>query len=80
MPLKSPGPGRCATGYVGWLETKTLPNEYETKSVAFCFAVGYNDCYARRTGKVTNCKDYYVYYLPATPGCDYRYCATSATS
>eukprot|EP00088_Acartia_fossae_P068968 TRINITY_DN8869_c0_g1_i5.p1 TRINITY_DN8869_c0_g1~~TRINITY_DN8869_c0_g1_i5.p1 ORF type:complete len:301 (-),score=16.59 TRINITY_DN8869_c0_g1_i5:80-982(-) len=77
MPTSSPGPQRCATGHTGWVRTDSLPGEYESKSVTICFAWGPNDCYQSVTGKVSNCKDFFVYYLPRTPGCDYRYCGTT---
>ena len=35
------------------------------------------DCYTSTEGKMTNCGEYFVYYLENTPWkCELRYCAT----
>ena len=39
-----------------------------------CFAWTNNDCVESIDIGVTNCGNYYVYYLHETPNCDLRYC------
>ena len=46
----------------------------ESKDVDFCFNWGGNSCVAKRRGKVTNCGEFFVYFLKSVPT-TWRYCA-----
>ena len=71
------GPHRCRTGKSGWLQGTHPQVVWEEESMCACFDYGgsLGDCYYTANIRVTNCSDYYVYYLEDTPGCYDRYCA-----
>ena len=46
----------------------------ESKDVDFCFNWGGNNCHGKRRGKVTNCGEFFVYFLKSVPT-TWRYCA-----
>jgi hypothetical protein len=46
----------------------------ESKDVDFCFHWNNNICSPKKRGKVTNCGEFFVYFLKHVPQ-HYRYCA-----
>ena len=75
MPRQSPGIDRCGGRGPGWLNSQPPEEPGETKTAVFCFEWRNRPCNIQRTGRVTNCGDYYVYDLKEVP-CRYRYCGT----
>ena len=74
MPEVSPGINHCGSRSPGWLRGEHPQEPGKTKSVTFCFEWSGNLCQRKKSGKVTNCGAYYVYFLKNV-GCHYRYCA-----
>jgi len=77
IPEKSPASNKCGTLKTGWLNGKHPVITGESKKVQYCFHWSYDECRWSFNGRVTNCGGYYVYYLPATNFCTFRYCATN---
>ena len=78
IPESSPGRLHCGTHATGWLVGTHPTSTGESVDVDFCFARDEdNDCRHSNKGKITNCGEYFVYYLENTPDCSYRYCATN---
>ena len=77
IPESSPGASRCGTYYTGWLSGVHPTTSGASSDVKYCFTYGSNDCEWFNQGKVTNCGNYFVYYLQNTPQCHLRYCATN---
>ena len=79
IPETSPGMYHCGTSCPGWLNgTHPVTPGHTINNINFCFDCYVstdNDCYESTRGKVTNCGDFYVYYLEDTNNCDRRYCA-----
>ena len=72
IPEQAPSTNSCG-GASGWLNG-THPTEIlESVEAKFCF----NKCTSSNKGKITNCGEYFVYYLEDTPSCARRYCATN---
>jgi hypothetical protein len=46
----------------------------------FCFDLYGNTCHWQSEGKITNCGNFFVYYLRDTPSCSLRYCGTDLIS
>ena len=79
IPESPPGSNQCGTHATGWLKGSHPAVAGQTKEVKFCFdgkGWGYTDCIGSTQGKVTHCRDYFVYYLENTQHCFHRYCAT----
>ena len=81
IPESTPGSYQCSTLKTGWLRGSHPTIAGQTTQVLYCFdgkgyGSGYTDCSWSVKGKVTHCKDYFVYYLENTPTCTLRYCAT----
>ena len=80
IPEASPGKYHCGTNCAGWLRG-THPDTPGTTldNAVFCFdckqGKQWSECEFSSFGKVTNCGDFYVYYLKDTPKCYLRYCA-----
>ena len=77
IPESSPGYIHCGTYGTGWLSGVHPTSPGARSNVKFCFDYGSNDCGYSNQGKVTNCGNYFVYYLENTPRCNLRYCATT---
>ena len=75
IPESSPGLWHCGTGTTGWLSGVHPTTPGASSDVKYCFPWGVNDC-SSSIGKVTNCGNFFVYYLENAPYCDARYCAT----
>ena len=77
MPEKSPGLSKCGGYVTGWLEGTHPRGVGQTIETRVCFHYDRMDCYHSAEAKVTNCGEYFVYYLPNYPkNCPSRYCAT----
>nr|XP_058960212.1 uromodulin-like [Pocillopora verrucosa] len=74
MPTSCPPKHRCNTHASGWLNGThpTVADGQVTRTV--CFHWGSDCCNWSNSVKVTNCGDYYVYYITGTPTCSLRYC------
>ena len=78
IPEQAPGLNRCGTQGTGWLNGAHPTSKGDTVDDAeFCFDTGDDDCEDTQQGKITNCGDYYVYYLKSAPYCNYGYCVTN---
>ena len=76
-----PGRGHCATYSTGWTNSSLPVRAGDIADITLCFDLSKNngveyDCENVSMGKVSNCGDYFVYYLPNVPNCVSRYCAT----
>ena len=73
----APGYYHCGTWGTGWLKG-SHPERYgeEVEGTACLDADRGNeyDCYRKLSIKITNCKGYYVYFLPDFPA---RYCGAN---
>jgi len=70
----NPGDSKCSSHATGYLTEGHPSLRGSEKTVKVCFHVNSNQCRWQSSVKITNCGDYFVYYLQDTPGCDYRYC------
>ena len=77
MPTKTPGDRHCGTAATGWLKGNHPSTPGTTVDAKVCFVRVNDECWRSVDVKVTNCNSYFVYYLPDTPYCLYRYCATN---
>eukprot|EP00088_Acartia_fossae_P059501 TRINITY_DN706_c0_g1_i10.p1 TRINITY_DN706_c0_g1~~TRINITY_DN706_c0_g1_i10.p1 ORF type:complete len:348 (-),score=56.92 TRINITY_DN706_c0_g1_i10:197-1207(-) len=79
MPEYAPGYNSCGTWRAGWLRDSHPSVPGMTINGTVCFDSGY-PCSTPVTVKVTNCGEFFVYYLPDMPDqkiCGNRYCATN---
>ena len=75
MPEKCTSALYCGTAASGWLKG-SHPNVIGQKiSSTVCFSWNGNCCYRPISVEVINCRQYYIYNLPNTPGCHSAYCA-----
>ena len=78
LPEYAPGRYHCGSGYTGWLNGKHPDNFGEEVDMTVCIdddRGNERDCRWKWNIKVTNCKGYYVYFLPNTDG--ERYCGAN---
>ena len=81
LALSDPGANHCGTAAPGYLNSPALPmNMYSTLDIKIEFNVqpwpNYHSSPNRFiSGKVTNCDDFYVFWLQDTVLCNFRYCA-----
>ena len=79
LPEYAPGWLHCGTGYHGWLNGKHPERSGEEVERKVCFdndRGNKHDCYFESYIKITNCKGYYVYFLPER-GYLERYCGAN---
>ena len=76
IPEKTPVNNHCNTHWVGWVNGVHPKSEGESITVQICFRLRKNHCHQKTTGKITNCGDYFVYYLEPVEWCHARYCIT----
>lgn len=73
---------RCNTGGTSYILQQHPTKDNEKVDVKICFAYDkeenddIEDCRWSVEGKITNCKNFFVYYLPETYFCTSRYCGT----
>ena len=79
IPESSPGTFHCGTAHTGWLSGAHPTTPGARINVKFCFTHSSNNCLWSTQGKVTNCGNYFVYYLENATHCSppLRYCATN---
>ena len=77
MPTKTPGVKHCGTLSTGWLKGNHPKIPGQTVNAKVCFHSYSNECAKFVDVEVTNCDEYFVYYLPDTRNGYYRYCATN---
>jgi hypothetical protein len=63
----------CGTQATGWYNG-SYPSVGSTITGTVCYNWISLSCWQSNIISVTNCNTFYVYQLPATPGCSYRYC------
>ena len=82
--------GHCSANKPGWLNGAHPDKSGETVKRQYCFNwlrnnTEVNDCDASTDIMITNCNDFYVYWLnninyinnsDVEPSCTYRYCTT----
>ena len=77
IPTENPGEYRCGTRFTGWLKGRHPRTPDTTIDAKVCFNGYQGECSKSVDVKITNCNSYFVYYLPDTPECNLRYCATN---
>ena len=76
----APGWGHCGTGATGWLNGSHPEMSGEEVDRKVCIDAdrgNKRDCYFGRDIKITNCKGYYVYFLPELDFGYARYCGAN---
>ena len=68
----------CNTLATGWLNGNH-PAPGNTIDGTICFNWSGNICYEQTQIQIKHCNQYFLYYLPDPPGCNYRYCASNST-
>ncbi|CAF1674793.1 unnamed protein product [Rotaria magnacalcarata] len=67
-------PNHCGAYYTGYY-TGLMPTQRgDTVTGKVCYNWNTNTCYMSNMISVTNCKDFFVYALVASPNCSGRYC------
>ncbi|CAF2336463.1 unnamed protein product [Rotaria sp. Silwood2] len=67
----------CGTNYGGWFNGSLPTTVGAVTSGTVCVNYGGNLCYSTYSLSsilVTNCGDFYVFYLRAMTSCNFRYC------
>lgn len=67
-------PSYCGAVVTGWYAGQYPSALFTTATSIVCFYYTTNTCYACSSISITKCHDFYVFLLPATPACNYRYC------
>ena len=80
IPEQPSRPFYCGTAWSGWMQDSHPQEAGQTKDGRVCFSGNYgngDDCHWSVQVKVTNCQNFYVYFLPEASDSYYaRYCAT----
>ncbi|XP_057308609.1 von Willebrand factor D and EGF domain-containing protein-like isoform X3 [Hydractinia symbiolongicarpus] len=83
MPTSCPPKYGCGSKGSVWLDGTNPTTVGETKKMKACLRAGTICCSRIWEVRVKKCskngKEYFVYYLPPTPGCPMRYCAGKET-
>ena len=78
MPTTAPEEA-CGTAGAGWVFGEHPAEAGATSDSEVCFARDGEPCESRVDVRITNCGGlYFVYELPAAPGCAYAYCGAPA--
>jgi hypothetical protein len=64
---------RCGGYYTSYLNDSHPTGVGQSKSATVCYNY-YGNCYWQSSIMITNCGEYFVYYLSAPPSCNMRYC------
>jgi len=76
MATAPPGDYSCGTHAAGWLDdAHPTPGEGAVMRTV-CFDWSPGDCWQTWEIEVVNCVNYYLYNLPDTTSCSYRYCGS----
>ncbi|CAF3647371.1 unnamed protein product [Adineta steineri] len=67
-------PNSCGSVATGWYAGQYPSAAFTTATSIVCFFVTTNTCSACNSISITNCQTFYVFLLPVTPYCNYRYC------
>ena len=67
-------PNYCGTVATGWYAGEYPTGIFSTATSIVCFYYSTNTCTSCSSISVTNCQTFYVFLLPQTPSCNYRYC------
>ena len=77
IPERPPGVYHCGTHFPGWMRGVHPSTPGDQVVATICFDYGSNgDCISPVSTTVINCGEYYLYNLPDTPYCMYRYCGS----
>ena len=71
--------GTCSASYPGWFNGSLPTTVGASTNGNMCFSNSGNICYTLTSANnimVTNCGDYYVFFLTTLSSCSYRYCTT----
>ena len=75
IPESRQGAWHCDTAETSWISNPHPTVFEETVNVTICFNyIHGDDCRWPTEGKITNCGDFFVYYLMDTLHCSLRYC------
>ena len=80
MPTSPVPQHHCGTHAPGWLDGQHPSKDEGAVSRKVCFHWSNRICNWQVNVKVRNCGAYFVYYLPKTPGCWFRYCGNKGHS
>lgn len=80
MPTSPVPKNHCGTHATGWLNGQHPSKDEGAVSRKVCFHWSSRICNWQVNVKVRNCGAYFVYYLPKTPGCWFRYCGNKGHS
>ena len=72
----------CGTAAAGHLDTDEHPDlaEGQSQDQKVCFHGSEGQCHRSTTVKIQECKGFYIYKLPNTPSCNWRYCGAGNNS
>ena len=68
----------CNTIAPGWLNGNH-PAPGNTVDGTVCFNLFSNQCHYQTQIQIKHCNNYFLYYLPDTPSCNLRYCASTTS-
>ena len=68
----------CHTYATGWLNGNH-PAPGNTINGIVCFNWDGQTCKWQTQIQIKHCDEYFLYYLPDTPACNFRYCASTTT-
>ena len=69
----NPGAGQCGSQYPGYLTDTHPARTGEKKTATVCYSY-YGTCNWQTSISITNCGNYFVYYLSSPGTCNLRYC------
>jgi hypothetical protein len=72
MPEEPPPYSSCGTHAAGWVDGTHPDSGSAVAKVCYHWTPGV--CWQSNDVTITNCGNYYVYYLTSPPGCSYKYC------
>lgn len=72
----APGDYSCGTHAAGWLDDPHPSVDDGVVQGTMCFDWAPGDCWQTWEIDIVNCGDFYLYNLPDTIACSYRYCGT----
>ena len=77
IPEKNPHSSHCGTDHPGWMRGVHPSTPGDQAVASICFDWGsHGDCASPINIVVIHCGDYFLYNLPDTHECRYRYCGS----